>query len=113
MIKLHLKHIYGLTADKIVGWSRVSNPPNRSFGDPLGMAVCNATRWPVKVAAPSTIFANLYMETGIFYPDSRQHWAGGCYFFTVNLLKRQQTLLTDQYVHVNPLNMSMSTRIHG
>ena len=37
------------------------------------------------------------MDTGIFHADTRHNFvAGGCYFFTVNLLERQRTLLTDQ-----------------
>jgi Tfp pilus assembly protein PilZ len=62
------------------------------LGDILGMAVC----WR-ETALHSTML--VFICGGIVMLNYRQNFvAGGCYFFTVNLLERQQTLLSEHIV---------------
>ncbi|MDD5580727.1 MAG: transposase [Methylobacter sp.] len=46
-----------------------------------------------------------YHDTGVFMSNYRRNFVvSGCYFFTVNLLERQRTLLTD---HIDLLHASV------
>jgi hypothetical protein len=62
----------------------------------LGLVIVWAWRF-ARAKPPYAILLSIdYHDTGGFMPNYRRNFvAGGCYFFTVNLLERQRTLLTD------------------